>query len=389
MFLIFIPLFCIFLGESQAQSQQLHCQLLRNSNAFRLSLEDFKCFFRELSVLETIDFSIKTDAPVQNITGLEVISSNFSSLTSNWCLQLPFTVEILIYSNKIEAIQEDAFVPCTKLKYLDLSENSLTTLPANMFHGNPLLTEISITFNAFLTFIDQNLFRESKKLTVLRLGSNGIENFSFQWLPKTIKHVEIYKNNLYDLEIEAITYKSLPFLEKVSFENDNLHCTRYRNIKNFFETKLKVLVKEFSGDAKCLDDETWLTKVKQNTNWTSELILTKMLKNNFPEIHRDIASLKQEHLDLEDDMQATKNLVNQFMDMIKTINGRLVEQASHDKDISFYFTTIIALFCTLIALSLATCLIMYMNKGDLSKIRANIRGHGRKNNEKIAKPAEN
>lgn len=356
---------------TQAQTPvELACQSLKNSNHFRLSINDFKCYFVDQDFSDkTKTFKIIPEAPLLNITSLEVRSSEITSLTSNWCNELPYIQEALITGNTIEEIQEDAFVPCIELKFIDLSFNKLTTLPPNLFVTNTRLMEIVMSNNDLVT-IHPDQFKGLSKLTMLKLGYNKIRVFSFDLLrdSKKIFEFEIFKNDLYDLEVEEVTYKSAPDLERIAFESNNFHCDRYRNMKLYFEAKLSLRVKEPTAklekdeEPKCLDEQTWIAAVKENTNWSAELIVSKLTRNHFPGVYSAFHALEKQNAELGHDITDTKRIVDQLSYLIKQINKRLIKQESYDKDVSFYFTTIIALFCTLITLSLATCLIMYMNK---------------------------
>lgn len=378
MYSVFVPILYFsltWISMTQAQIPAHTCPLIKNTNYFRLSIEDYQCIFTDLNLSDsTTNFNIKTQVPLPNITSLEVRSSNIPSVTSIWCSQLPYIQQILMYSNKIQEIVEDAFVPCVQLKFIDLSENQLKNIPQNIFAHNTNLMEIVIAYNDLVS-IHPDQFRGLVNLTLLRLTHNSIKEFSFNLLRdlKQIRIVELYKNSLYDLDVETVTYMSAPFLERVAFENDNFLCERYRNMKLYFETALKIRVTEPSAaletdqQAKCLDEQSWIQAVKQSTDWPAELIISKVVKNQPQGVYNILYELHNQKIDLDYRMIITNRFVDQFMDKITLINAKLGEQASHDKNISFYFTTIIALLSTLITLSLATCLIMYMNKGTLKK----------------------
>ena len=147
-------------------------------------------------------------------------------------------------------INSNSFTDLIKLKYLDLSQNSIDSLPHNAFHSLNTLNALNMSDNK-LASLPHTVFHGLSSLTVLDLSQNQLTNFpsdAFKDLTK-LTHLYLQDNKL----------KNMPhtFFLDLSF-----FSLRYLNLSyNQFDLKQYFTVAE--------------TKTKQRTNETKNVYMTQ------------------------------------------------------------------------------------------------------------------
>nr|XP_056711688.1 toll-like receptor 2 [Euleptes europaea] len=108
-----------------------------------------------------------------DITGLNLASNSIEQVSK---MDLKFAVNLrtlLLHSNRIHTIDDDAFHFLGKLEHLDLSKNNLTHLSPSWFRHLPSLHWLNIKGNKYLDLGEAPLFSNLQKLKFLYLGNDG------------------------------------------------------------------------------------------------------------------------------------------------------------------------------------------------------------------------
>lgn len=175
-------------------------------------------------------FSVREEDKPETITDLEIsTTSSIPVLTSNICEVFPNLVTLVIdtfRSHKLDEIEEDTFVQCTKLKKFHLRSNSLRILENNLLNRNLALIEISISDNRIET-LPETLFHHLENLRWLFLNGNQLKQIPVEAFKdlKKVEWLDLHGNQLIDLNIEQLL-THMPKLERINLRDNDFECVR-------------------------------------------------------------------------------------------------------------------------------------------------------------------
>lgn len=192
---------------------------------------DTYCLLNNLRLMRNQKvFTVREDDKPDTITDLEISStSSVPVLTTNLCEVFP-NLETLVIdtfrSHKLDEIEEDTFVQCSKLKKFHLRANSLRTLENNIFNRNLALIEISISDNRVET-LPETLFHNLENLRWLFLNRNQLKQIPVEAFKdlKKVEWLDLHGNQLIDLNIEQLL-PYLPKLERINLRDNDFECVR-------------------------------------------------------------------------------------------------------------------------------------------------------------------
>jgi len=115
--------------------------------------------------------------------------------------------QLFLNNNQIKEIQDDSFVMTPTLFYLDIRSNRLTKLTNRTLKGLVSLSEIDLSVNQIQT-IDQLAFLDQRNLLLLNLSNNKLEYLNFK-LPSNIGYV-------------YLDFNRISFIEKEMFKNNKI-----------------------------------------------------------------------------------------------------------------------------------------------------------------------
>lgn len=200
-------------------------------------------------------------------------------LTEDICNAFP-NAEKLEFYVKIEDILPEAFVKCTKVKYIFLNDNNIRTLHRDTFRYNIQLDELEIQRNN-LKELNTWLFASLVNLKLLNLHGNYLTEFPAELVRNNKKLItlNLSTNDLLDLDAAALV-EYIPNLKSIIMNNNQFSCDRMQQIlaRNLYvinTSYLYVYRRRFYLQSTvdrflCLPIQTWLNVYDQQ----------KVLKNN-------------------------------------------------------------------------------------------------------------
>ena len=119
--------------------------------------------------------SVNDVAPVHlsSITYLDLRNESITSLKAGDFSGLPLLETLPLHQNSIASLPENVFDGLSNLTSLDLRSNSLTSFPANVFDRLSNLTSLSLNRNS-LASLPENVFDRLSNLTSLFLSHNSL-----------------------------------------------------------------------------------------------------------------------------------------------------------------------------------------------------------------------
>lgn len=104
---------------------------------------------------------------------------------------------IYLAKNKIREIHAEAFTSNNELRFLDLADNQLTTLPPGVFQQQTKLEWLTLENNPF-EVIHGDLFKPLKGLQYFYFGNCGITEVHPEWFETTthLYYLELSKNKI-------------------------------------------------------------------------------------------------------------------------------------------------------------------------------------------------
>ncbi len=143
--------------------------------------------------------------------GIKMIKNEFKHLKT--------LVELNLYSNQIESLDEATFIGTDQLSILNLSKNKIKTLPRNLFKDMINFNEINLSGNN-ISNLDMNVFNHLTSLTNFNFSNNNIKVFeSFE---KLISLITINLSwNLIE-EIKQDSFKNLNYLINIDLNGNKI-----------------------------------------------------------------------------------------------------------------------------------------------------------------------
>uniref|UniRef100_A0A3B4B674 LRRNT domain-containing protein n=1 Tax=Periophthalmus magnuspinnatus TaxID=409849 RepID=A0A3B4B674_9GOBI len=154
-----------------------------------------RCFSRRAEVVcDSTPFdSFPSDSLPQNTSILTIQFTNISTITETHLNRTPNLQELHLFSNQIQNLGPHLLRGLPKLRSLDLTDNKLTNLPANVFK-NSTLTWLDLSGNR-LTKIPGSLFGKLPNLDNLDLPNNRLEKVTERSLDALTKLERLNLNN--------------------------------------------------------------------------------------------------------------------------------------------------------------------------------------------------
>ncbi|XP_069775073.1 leucine-rich repeat-containing protein 38-like [Narcine bancroftii] len=155
--------------------------------------------------------------------------------------------KILMSNNQIQEIPVDFFMYYGDLVYLDLSNNSLTTISKGTFSTTKLIY-LDLRYNNF-SQLDSGTFSSAHRLVMLRLGNNPnlekVDKEAFQ----SLSDLQVLELNDNALEILSVTtLSSLPSLRTVRLEGNPWLCNcTFANLFLWLKDNAEVLPTGFDA----------------------------------------------------------------------------------------------------------------------------------------------
>jgi len=147
---------------------------------------------------------------------------NIESLTFNG---LSYLEHINLSHNKfLSKIEHSGFNQCHRLKYINLSNCNFQNIDKNMFQRISLdkLTEINLSYNKKLKYIEDNSFDNFKYLNSINLSNCDLHKID----SSAFSHLDLSRldlsNNKNLKNIEKGTFNNLKYLEYINISNCNL-----------------------------------------------------------------------------------------------------------------------------------------------------------------------
>uniref|UniRef100_A0A8C5LQK0 Toll-like receptor 3 n=1 Tax=Leptobrachium leishanense TaxID=445787 RepID=A0A8C5LQK0_9ANUR len=204
--------------------------------------------------------------PFENLENLSVLDMSHNKLTSTFLgdrPQMPNLKELLLFSNKIIELKEEAatFLQNTSLQKLDLSSNPIKVINQNYFRGlRSLHTLIMVDMQLGSSLVEQLCTAlEDKGIQVLLLINvqmSGINNTTFKGLAATnLTSLDISKNSISHIDNDSFVY--LPNLQNLTLDyNQVLLLSPYSfhglselktlSLKRFFSTSKVYKIEDLS-----------------------------------------------------------------------------------------------------------------------------------------------
>lgn len=184
--------------------------------------------------LEIVDGDKSNASSVKVVT---IKTYNGRKLSTDICETYPNLENYHANHLMVEAIEEDAFVPCGDLKIVRLSNNNLKVLAANTFNRNPFL-EIIEMYDNEIQEISVDLFKGLVNLKELYLSNNNLVQLPTEAFrdTKQLFKITLNSNPLLDLDVEGLI-QYLPSLKAVNIEDTDIKCGKMRTIVHLFSEK--------------------------------------------------------------------------------------------------------------------------------------------------------
>lgn len=134
----------------------------------------------------------RTDAHVQIVN---ILSQNTRNFPGIFCRQFGNVQEISIVQSNLEIVESSAFADCRAMERVIINENSVTSLPSNLFANSPRLHHVSFLFN-HISQIHANAFFGTS-IEFLDFGNNQITAINSQWfvpISNTLRSLDFFNN---------------------------------------------------------------------------------------------------------------------------------------------------------------------------------------------------
>lgn len=236
--------------------------------------EDF-CTFNQVKAQDksTPYFLTPSSAITTPVEKVQFNDSLISVLSDEMCKNFPYLMDLRVWFLDLSIINNGALDGCKRLKTINLHQNQLKSLDANLFSELTNLESVVLSEN-YLEWISTEMF-ESSKLTLrnLDLSLNRLKVFTVSphirfWTLETLK---LENNDLMDLDAVELL-KRAPALTSVGVTGNKFVCQRTVAIKNALKGKnLGGLVME-----ECLYPDV----VKPTGNQTIEEKIVHALKSS-------------------------------------------------------------------------------------------------------------
>lgn len=225
----------------------------------------------------------------QNTTVLTIQFTNISSITEQDLNSTPMLQGLHLFSNQLKNLSPNLLRGVPKLTTLDLTDNQLDILPADVFSHAPL--ESLVLKNNRIENANAEWFSKNSMLTWLDLSGNLLTKIPTALLRKlpNLDNLDLPNNRLE--KISANSFDALPRLERL-----NLHSNKLDTLDETIFQKTQNLTHVFLSRNKL---QKLPKNVFQNLTQLRHLNLDEnQLKTVPPGLFDPLVSLDEEGLDL-------------------------------------------------------------------------------------------
>lgn len=180
-------------------------------------------------------------------------------------------VTVRFSNNSITSIHPYTFHRVQNLTSINLSYNQLETIEENWLKYNYKLTQIFFTGNKIKT-IHPVSFANLVNLRIINIDYNNIEEFSFTILSSARNLFKLYllDNKLTEIDYQIIK-KTLPNLQTLSVSSNHFNCSFSVSIMTFLSAQ-NIELWPNRNSMSCISDETYADEVRKYYSDNTELI---------------------------------------------------------------------------------------------------------------------
>lgn len=218
----------------------------KNETKFQLSISrGLLGLYCEISGLELLEpdlgLSIPYDIDGEAAIDVTITNSTVPHFTKVFCQVFPNINWLIANSVKIEELEEDAFYPCQKLKFLYLNDNQIKRLPTELFARNSGLLRLKIMKNKLKSDSLSPISRLTN-LIELDLSGNELTEFPIENMKKLTHLHELYlqSNYLRDID-ERRLIEYFPNLMWIYLADNDFMCSRLERIVDDLKRHGKML----------------------------------------------------------------------------------------------------------------------------------------------------
>jgi len=174
------------------------------------------------------DFPVGIFRPLGNILNLGLGFSNLVEINTQWFGNNTRLVDLHVGGNRIR-LTPQSFVGLDSLRYLNLGNNGLTTIPAGTFANLRNLRDLDIYYNAFTELVADQ-FTGLTNLAYLQIGYAPIQKINantFRGLTN-LKTLMISFSQLTHQQVSSAAFEGLPSLNYLDLSYNN-----FEEISNF------------------------------------------------------------------------------------------------------------------------------------------------------------
>uniref|UniRef100_A0A4W6F7W7 LRRNT domain-containing protein n=1 Tax=Lates calcarifer TaxID=8187 RepID=A0A4W6F7W7_LATCA len=194
-----------------------------------------KCYARRTEVVchEVPLTEYPTEGLPKNTTSLTIQYTNITSISEEHLSATPLLQELHLYSNHLQQLSSNLLRGVPHLHTIDLTDNKLAHLPADVFSHAPLCS--LVLKNNQIEKADAEWFPDNSSLTWLDLSGNHLRKIPATFFQK-LPHLE--NLDLSDNRLETFPADSLDLLTKLERLNlqsnklDTLDASTFQSTRN-------------------------------------------------------------------------------------------------------------------------------------------------------------
>ncbi|KAL7011916.1 hypothetical protein ACKWTF_014511 [Chironomus riparius] len=241
----------------------------------------------------------------KNLKGVCVGKMGLQEIHQSDLKDFPELVDLRLYDNQLEIIEEDLFKFNPKLDSIFLNSNKISQIDPNVFDNLPKLSSLYLDSNACISFNAIN--SESQVQMIIKKVKLQCTNANNSNLTQKVKN----------LEIESKTLNSTKL-------NENLQNSKFSNSFQNNLQDLKATVRTISTDEHFIDLKTEITTLKKDADFIKNAIsesdqkLSKLIKDT-------TTTLKDNDAKNDQNFGAIMKFIEKLDKKMEAMHGYLVE----------------------------------------------------------------